>query len=157
MKRKLQRKRGARKALLKNLATSLILHEKISTTLPKAKEVRSLVERLIQKGKKGDLTARRYLLKFLPKNVVAKVIEDLAPHFSNRQSGYIRILHLGPRSGDGAKMALISFVERAKKEKIEEPKEQKKVKKAEKVKKPKTVKKETKKQNETKSRSIKKS
>lgn len=115
MMRKLQRKRGARKALLKNLATSLILYEKITTTLEKAKEVRSFVERLIAKGKSGDLASRRELLKFLPKNAVAKVIEDLAPAFKDKQGGYLRILRLSERKGDGAKMAMIEFVERVKK------------------------------------------
>ena len=112
MKRKLQRKKGARKALLKNLATSLILHEKIKTTVEKAKEVRSIVERLIAKGKKGDLASRRYLLKFLPKNAVAKIMEDLAPAFSNQKSGFIKIVRLAARKGDGAKLAFLEFAER---------------------------------------------
>lgn len=110
--RKIQRKRGPRKALLKNLAVSLILYEKIKTTQEKAKEVCSLVERLIQKGKKGDLVALRYLLKFLPKNAAKKIIEDLAPAYQSRQSGYLRILKLGKRQGDAAQMAKVEFIER---------------------------------------------
>lgn len=122
MKRKLQRKRGARRALLKNLATSLILYEKIQTTKAKAKEIRPLVERLVRRGKKGDLATRRYLLKFLPQNAALKIIEDLAPTFS-KKSSCLRILRLGKRKGDGAEMALIEFVERpseGKREKVEE-------------------------------------
>lgn len=110
--RKLQRKRGPRRALLKNLAVSLILYEKIKTTQEKAKEVRSQVERLIQRGKKGDLTALRYLLKFLPKNAAKKIIEDLAPAYKSRNSGFLRILKLGKRQGDAAQMVRVEFVER---------------------------------------------
>jgi large subunit ribosomal protein L17 len=110
--RKLQRKRGPRRALLKNQATSLILYEKIKTTQEKAKEVRSLVERLIHKSKKGDLAALRYLRKFLPKNAAKKVIEDLAPAYKDQKSGYLRILKLGKRKGDAAQMVMIEFIER---------------------------------------------
>lgn len=127
MKRKLQRKRGARRVLLRNLATSLILYEKIKTTLDKAKEVRPMVERLVQRGKKGDLACRRYLLKFLPKNAVSKIIEDLAPSFLNRESGFVRMLRLGKRKGDAAEMVLLQFVERpheVKTEKLEVRKEE---------------------------------
>lgn len=125
MKRKLQRKRGPRRALLKNLAVSLILYEKIKTTQEKAKEVRPLVERLIHKGKKGDLTALRYLLKFLPKNAAKKIVEDLAPAYKSRQSGYLRILKLGKRQGDAAQMAKVEFIERSKEEKKEKKDERK--------------------------------
>lgn len=109
--RKLQRKKGARKALLKNLARSVILEEKIITSLPKAKEVRSLVEHFIEKGKKGDFVARRYLLKFLSKNAVNKIIEVLSPRFLTQKGGYLQILRVGKRAGDGSEMALLRFKE----------------------------------------------
>lgn len=107
--RKLQRKKGPRRLLLKNLAKDIILHEQIKTTLEKAKEVRSLVERLIEKGKKRDLAALRYLRKFLPKNAAKKVIEVISPIFLKQQGGYLKILKLGRREGDGAYMALVKF------------------------------------------------
>jgi len=145
--RKLQRKRGARKALLKNLATSLILYERIETTLEKAKETRSLVERLIQKGKKNDLASFRYLLRFLPKNAAKKVIEDLAPSFVSRNGGYVRIIKLRKRIGDNANLAIIEFTERTAVKK-EEPKEQKPAAKVKKI-----AKKENKDEKNNKSKS----
>jgi len=112
MKRKLQRKRAPRRALLKNLAVSLILYEKIKTTLEKAKEVRSFVEHLISKGKDRDLSSRRYLLRFLPKHVVAKVLEDLVPSYADKKSGYLKISKLSERKGDGALMAILEFTDK---------------------------------------------
>ena len=97
--------------MLKNLAVSLILYEKIKTTSAKAKAVRSLVEKLITRGKKNDLSARRYLIKYLPvENAVKKVMEVLSPKYKERQGGYTRIVKLGPRKGDGAQMVIIEFV-----------------------------------------------
>lgn len=109
--RKLQRKKGSRGALLKNLVKSVILHEKITTTLPKAKEIRPKVERLIERGKKQDLAARRYLLKFLPKKATAKVIEVLSPRFLSQKGGYVQVLKIGQRASDGAFLAMIKFKE----------------------------------------------
>jgi len=107
----LDRKIGPRKALLKNLAASLILYEKIRTTEAKAKEVRSVVEKLITIGKKNNLTTRRRLLAYLPtKNAVNKILEVLGPEYKDRKGGYTRIVKIGPRKGDGAKMVQISFV-----------------------------------------------
>jgi len=114
MKRKLQRKSAARKALLKNLAASLILYERLKTTTAKAKEVKPWVERMIQRAKKGDLASRRYLLRYLPKNVVSKLIEDIAPSFSRRSSGFIKMSRLLPRKGDNAPLSLLYFAEREK-------------------------------------------
>jgi len=114
MKRKLQRKSGSRKALLKNLTSSLILHEKITTTVPKAKELKAYAERLISRGKKGDLCARRYISRFLPKNVVAKIMEDIAPSFSQRNGGYIKIVRIAERKGDNAPLCIVFFSEREK-------------------------------------------
>lgn len=102
---------GREKSLLKNLATSLILYEKIKTTQGKAKAVRSLVERLIKRGKKDDLKTKRYLGRFLPKNAVLKIIENLAPRFKDRESGFTRIIKIGSRKGDGAKMVLMELLE----------------------------------------------
>jgi len=109
--RKLGREKGHREAMLKNLATSLILHEKIETTVVKAKEIRPIVEKMITTGKKGTLVARRQLLKNLPENAAAKVMEKLAPYYNERPGGYIRILKIGYRVGDGAEMAMIEFVD----------------------------------------------
>ena len=107
----LDRKKGSRKALLRNLATNLILHEKIQTTEGKAKALKPVVEKLITKGKAGDLHARRELMKYLYlENAVKKVLEDLGPRYKERKGGYTRIVKLGARQGDTAKMAQIEFV-----------------------------------------------
>jgi large subunit ribosomal protein L17 len=109
--RKFGREKGHREAMLKNLAASLILHEKVETTVAKAKEIRPIVEKMITMGKKGTLAARRQLLKSLPENAAAKVMEKLAPHYLERPGGYTRILKTGYRVGDGAEMAMIEFVD----------------------------------------------
>lgn len=107
----LDRKKAPRRALLRSLATNLILYEKIKTTSAKAKVLRPLVEKLITKGKKNDLIARRELLKYLfKKSAVKKVLEELGPRYKDRKGGYVRIIKLGARSGDGAKLAQIEFV-----------------------------------------------
>lgn len=107
----LDRKIGPRKALLKNLATQVILYEKVSTTEAKAKAIRPIVERLITKGKANNLTARRALLQALPiENAVKKVLEELSPRYAQRPGGYTRIVKQGPRKGDGARRARIEFV-----------------------------------------------
>jgi large subunit ribosomal protein L17 len=110
--RKFSRVRDQRKALLKNLSVELFVHEKIKTTEAKAKELKSYAEKFITKAKKGDLAARRHLLKFFPKQVVKKLIEEIAPLYKERPGGYTRIIKLGPRKSDGAKMAIIELVER---------------------------------------------
>lgn len=110
-KKILNRKTSHRKALLKNLAQSLILYEKIKTTEAKAKVLRPIVEKLITKGKVNNLHNRRELKKFLPtKNAVDKVLEVLGPKYKDRPGGYTRIIKIGDRQGDGAKMAIIEFV-----------------------------------------------
>lgn len=107
----LDRKKAPREMMIKNLAASLILYEKIKTTQAKAKAVRSLAERLITRGKKNDLTARRYLIKYLPvENAVKKVLEVLSPKYKERPGGYTRIVKIGPRKGDGAEMVIIEFI-----------------------------------------------
>ena len=107
----LDRKKAPREAMIKNMAASLILYEKIKTTPAKAKAVRALVERLITRGKKNDLAARRYLIKYLPvENAIKKTLEVLSPKYKERPGGCTRIVKLGPRKGDGAEMVIIEFV-----------------------------------------------
>ena len=110
--RKLNRTTSHRKALFMNLSNALIKSNRITTTLPKAKELRPFVEKLITLGKKGDLTSRRIAISTLrDKNVVAILFNDLATRFKDRNGGYIRIMKYGFRSGDNAPMAIIEFVE----------------------------------------------
>ena len=93
----------ARKALFKGLVTSLVEHERIKTTVPKAKELRRHVERAITAGRKGDLAATRLLMsRYSNKDTVRKIISDLSVRFKERPGGYTRILKLGNRAGDGA-------------------------------------------------------
>ena len=109
--RKLGRKVGNRKALLRNLACQLILHKKIKTTDPKAKELRSFIEPLITLAKKDSLHSRRLVLRKLPKkNVVRILFEEIAPLFSTRPGGYTRITKLGQRDNDRASVSIIEFV-----------------------------------------------
>ncbi|MBZ9571828.1 50S ribosomal protein L17 [Patescibacteria group bacterium] len=108
--RKFSRKSNQRKALLKSLARALILNEKIKTTETKAKEVSRFLEKFITKAKKRDLSSRRLLLRFFPKKLVKKLIEDIAPRYKERGGGYTRIIKLGPRKSDGAKMAIIELI-----------------------------------------------
>ena len=107
----LSRKKDPRRALMKNLAESLILHERIETTEAKAKAIRPYVERLVTKGKANTLTARRQLISSLPtQRSVKKVMEVLSPKYQSREGGYTRIVKMASRKGDGAKMAIIEFV-----------------------------------------------
>ncbi len=110
--RKLNRTSSHRKALFKNLAQALIKNEHIKTTLPKAKELRPIVEKLITLAKKGSLAARRQAISQIQdQSTVAKLIDTLAQRFSNRAGGYTRILKAGFRYGDNAPMAIIQFVD----------------------------------------------
>jgi len=107
----LGRKTASRKGLLANLAQSIILYEKVRTTEAKAKEARSLVERLITIGKKPTLASRRLLLSRLPTaNAVKKVLEVLGPRYVKRAGGYTRISKIGRRQGDAGKMVVIELV-----------------------------------------------
>ncbi len=111
--RRLNRTQEHRKALFANMAGSLIEHEQIKTTLPKAKELRPIVEKLITLAKRGDLHARRQAGAMLKEDKdVAKLFEILGPRYKDRQGGYIRVLKAGFRYGDMAPMAIIEFVER---------------------------------------------
>ena len=109
--RKLSRYRDQRVALLRGLVSELITHERITTTLPKAKETRVMAEKLITHGKKGTLHHRRLALAQVPNTrVVKKVFDDVAVRYADRAGGYTRILKLGPRNGDAAAMAIIELV-----------------------------------------------
>jgi len=100
--------------LLSTLAKQLFTHEAIDTTVAKAKVLRPYVEKMITKAKKGDLAARREVLKDIPdRDVVARLFHEIAPRFEGRAGGYTRIMKLGPRKGDGAEMARIELVEKA--------------------------------------------
>ncbi len=108
--RKLSRKKDQRKALLKGLVSALFLNEKIKTTEAKAKEVRSLAERFITQSQKGDLSSRRRFSRFFPKRIVAKLLKEIGPRYEGRKGGYTRIIKLGLRKTDGAKMAIIELI-----------------------------------------------
>ena len=109
--RKLSRDTGHRLALYRNLTTDLFRYEKIVTTEAKAKEAKSLTERVITLGKEGNLHARRRALSLVTdKKVIKKVFDELAPRYGNRKGGYTRLVRLGPRVGDGAPMAQLELV-----------------------------------------------
>ncbi|AHA28474.1 50S ribosomal protein L17 [Exiguobacterium sp. Leaf187] len=119
---KLGRTSSQRKALLRDLATDLIINERIQTTEQKAKELRPVVEKLITLGKRGDLHARRQVASFVRReaagqnaegkaqDAIQKLFADVAPRFAERQGGYTRIMKMGPRRGDGAEMVIIELV-----------------------------------------------
>ncbi len=109
--RRLSRYKDQRKALMRGLTGELIQHERITTTLAKAKETRIVTEKLITHGKKGTLHHRRLALAQIPnKTVVKKVFDDVAPRYAERAGGYTRIIKIGRRQGDGAEMAVIELV-----------------------------------------------
>jgi large subunit ribosomal protein L17 len=110
--RKLGRTTAHRKALLRNLATALLDHERIITTEPKAKELRRVADKLVTLGKRGNLHARRQALQVVQSDaIVRKLFDEIAPRFAARQGGYTRILRLGYRPGDAAAMAVIELVD----------------------------------------------
>jgi large subunit ribosomal protein L17 len=109
--RKLGRTSSHRRALLRNLATDLFRHERLKTTMPKARELRPYAERLITLARRDDLHARRQVLRHISdKTVVKKLFDTLGPRFAARPGGYTRALKLGPRPGDGADMAIVELV-----------------------------------------------
>ncbi|MCH6586688.1 MAG: 50S ribosomal protein L17 [Proteobacteria bacterium] len=111
--RKLNRTASHRKAMFANMAVALIKHEQIKTTLPKAKDLRGVVDRLITLGKRGDLHARRQALSVLrDSTIAAKLFEELAERYKDRPGGYTRVIKAGFRYGDTAPMAVIELVER---------------------------------------------
>ncbi|MCJ7680650.1 MAG: 50S ribosomal protein L17 [Candidatus Aminicenantes bacterium] len=109
--RKLQRNSSQRNALLRNLITSFLEKERITTTLAKAKSVRPMAEKMITLGRTNSLHSRRRALQVIYKNdVVKKLYDDIGPRFSERPGGYTRIIKMGPRAGDGAEMAILEMV-----------------------------------------------
>ena len=111
--RKLNRTSSHRKAMFANMAVALIKHEQIETTLPKAKDLRPIVERLVTLGKRGGLHARRQVLSYLGDRAhTEKLFATLGPRYASRKGGYLRVLKAGLRYGDAAPMAIIEFVER---------------------------------------------
>jgi large subunit ribosomal protein L17 len=113
--RKFGRERDQRRALLKGLATSLVEHGKIETTLPKAKELVRYIEKLITKAKKGDLHNRRQVIAALSTQAAAaKLFDEIAPQLTGRNSGHVRVERTRVRVGDGAQLATISFVDELK-------------------------------------------
>jgi len=111
--RKLNRTSSHRKAMFANMAASLIEHEQIVTTLPKAKEIRPIVEKLVTLGKRGDLHARRQAIsKIRDLDMVRKLFDTIAPRYVDRNGGYLRIMRAGFRQGDNAPLAVIEFVDR---------------------------------------------
>ncbi len=111
--RKLGRTSSHRTAMFANMSASLIKHEQIVTTLPKAKELRPFVEKLVTLAKRGDLHARRQAISAVrDQDQVRKLFETLGPRYGQRQGGYIRVLKAGFRYGDNAPMAVIEFVDR---------------------------------------------
>ncbi len=111
--RKLNRTSSHRLAMLRNMTNSLLLHETIKTTLPKAKELRRVVEPMITLGKKPSLANRRLAFNRLrDRDIVTKLFDELGPRFANRNGGYLRILKFGFRQGDNAPMALVELVDR---------------------------------------------
>jgi len=117
--RKFGRERDARRALIKSQADSLVINESIQTTLPKAKELSSYVEKLITKAKKQNLQARREIISSLAtKEAAHKLVDEIAPKLGGRNSGHLRVERTSVRRGDGAQMAKISFVDDLKKAKV---------------------------------------
>ncbi|ANH03928.1 MULTISPECIES: 50S ribosomal protein L17 [Shinella] len=111
--RKLNRTASHRKAMFANMAASLIQHEQIVTTLPKAKEIRPIVEKLVTLGKRGDLHARRQAISQIRDvAVVSKLFDAIATRYASRNGGYLRIMKAGYRHGDNAPLAVIEFVDR---------------------------------------------
>src|SRR5436305_1950530 len=122
--RKLGRTSSHREALFRNQLQSLVEKEKIVTTLPKAKELRPIAEKVITRGKHGTLHDRRWVLRWvLKRDLVKKVFDEIAPRFTARPGGYLRIVKLGPRLGDGAEMAVLELVDRPDAEAAEPVKE----------------------------------
>jgi len=111
--RKLNRTASHRRALFVNLSLALIEHERITTTLQKALELRGVVERFITYGKRGGLHGIRLISRSIKdKDIVMKIVKDLAVQYKDRDGGYTRVLKLGPRRSDNAEMAIIEFVDR---------------------------------------------
>ena len=113
--RKFGRERDQRRALMKGLSTSLVEHGRIETTLPKAKELKRHIEKIITKAKQGDLAGRRQVIAALSTRAAAyKLVDEIAPQLAHRTSGHVRVERTRLRVGDGAQMAIIEFVDELK-------------------------------------------
>lgn len=108
--KKLSRKRDQRRALFKALASALFLNEKIKTTEAKAKEIRPMIEKSITRAKNQDLASKRLLLQSFSPKIVKKLVEEIAPRYKERKGGYTRIIKLGQRKSDGARMVIIELI-----------------------------------------------
>ncbi|MGL4452880.1 MAG: 50S ribosomal protein L17 [Sarcina sp.] len=109
--RKLGRPTDQRRAMLRNLVTSFLKHGKIETTVTRAKETRSIAEKMITLGKRGDLHARRQVLAFVTEESVVKdLFDNIAPKYAERNGGYTRMYKIGPRRGDGAETVILELV-----------------------------------------------
>ena len=108
--KKLGRKRDQRKALHKSLIASFVVNKKMKTTVAKAKAIKPIIEKLITKAKKNDLSARREFLKILTEKQAKIMLEEIGPKYKDRKGGYLRITKIGPRKGDGAEMAVLELV-----------------------------------------------
>ena len=109
--RKLGRPTDQRRAMLRNLTTSLLKHGKIETTVTRAKETRCLAEKMITLGKRGDLHARRQALAFVTEeDVVKELFDNIAPKYAERNGGYTRMIKMGPRRGDASEMVILALV-----------------------------------------------
>ncbi len=108
--RKFSRKIGPRRQLLRTLANNFLLQERITTTEAKAKELRSVVEKMITRAKDATIAERRLLARDLTSKMVKKIVEEIAPKYKERNGGYTRIIKLGPRNSDGANMVIIELV-----------------------------------------------
>jgi large subunit ribosomal protein L17 len=140
--RKLKRTKNERTALFKSLISSLVLNEKIKTTEAKAKAIKPEIEKLVTKAKKNEEGSRRVLQKGLSRPAFEKMLKDIAPRFTKRQGGYVRLIKLGKRFGDDAPYVLIEWTEEAKVVAVvEAPKTKEKKEKKTKEVKPKAVKK----------------
>ncbi len=110
--KRLGRTTAHRRALFRNQLSSLVLHGRITTTLPKAKELQPIFEKCVTKGKRGTVHARRQVRQWISsRELVKKLFDDIAPRMEDRNGGYTRVLKLGPRKGDGAEMAILELVD----------------------------------------------
>ncbi|PIZ00621.1 50S ribosomal protein L17 [bacterium (Candidatus Howlettbacteria) CG_4_10_14_0_8_um_filter_40_9] len=155
--RKFSREAGPRRALMRSLATSIILYEKVETTKPKAKEAQRIVEKLITCGKKGSLASLRKIDSYLlDKNASKKIILELSKLYKDRNGGYARVLNIGFRTGDSASMARIELLDTEKLLKTEKPSKKTEVKKETKTEKKPVAKKADKSEVKTKKEPSKK-
>jgi len=130
--RKLGMDSSHRRAVMRNMVTSLIEHERIQTTDTRAKELRKIADRMVSLGKRGDLHARRLAMRVIrQKEIAKKLFEEIAPRFKDIQGGYTRIIKVGRRHGDNAPVSIIEFSALVKEEKGKKRKEKKKAKEKE--------------------------